>query len=182
MLYLNIDIVAKPWKPETQEGNRPVIRNATLGLEVSLEHLEIGPVDLLNGREAWTILAPEMRPLLEDFYRTKPLVRLFTMHRDFDLSRLIDRQIDHWHELFVKGPDKQYLEGVRRLGVMHHRLEISMRDFLLAYGWLADRFTTLICASNLPAGQTERLTRSVTRLVHLDMALAASAYYLVYVD
>ncbi|MES0810922.1 protoglobin domain-containing protein [Roseibium sp. SCPC15] len=147
-----------------------------------VEHMEVREQDLVNVREVWRILSPNMRSILGEFYKTQYLVQAHSQFRNFNVERLIEKQFAYWNNLFSGAIDSAYRDQVRNIGMTHRKYNISMGQYILAYGWLLNRFEESVRKYTRCAERTLDLMSSVRRLVFIDMALAADAYYVVFVD
>jgi len=147
-----------------------------------VDQLEIQKEDLENLQTAWEILKSNLRIILTDFYKTKYLVQAHEQHKCFDVVRLIEKQFHYWESLFSGSIDNEYYNHVQQIGVIHHQYQISMSHHILAYGWLMNQFEKEVLNATECEKQTLHLMSSVRRIVFVDMALAAHAYYIVFVD
>lgn len=147
-----------------------------------VEHLEIRRQDLANVQTVWDILSPDLKTILADFYQTKYLVQANRQFKNFDVERLIEKQFTYWSKLFSGAIDVAYQSHVQNIGMTHRRYNISMGHYILAYGWLLNRFEKVLRQETGSEEQTREMMSSLRRLVFIDMALAANAYYVVFVD
>ncbi len=121
--------------------------------------------------------------ILRDFYgHLRAWPRLAAM---FDGSAAMDRaaaaQARHWERLFSGRFDADYMQSVRRVGLIHSHIGLEPRFYIGGYAFVLTRLFAAAShahASRLnPAAaqdRTARLMRALTQAVMLDMDLAIS--------
>lgn len=91
-------------------------------------------------------------------------------------------QIEHWRRLFSGSFDADYMDSVRRIGLVHSRIGLKPRWYMGAYAYASSRILQLVpllCKRGLTAEgrrRQARLLRSLNLAVMLDMELAISVY------
>ncbi|HET8726087.1 MAG TPA: globin-coupled sensor protein [Alphaproteobacteria bacterium] len=131
------------------------------------------------------ILERELPGILHDFYdhllRWPELERLFK--NEASVSRARDAQIKHWKRLFTGRFDADYVESVRRIGLVHSRIGLEPRWYMGGYAYTANRLYAAACRAywsrwrpQEAQAKSARLLRALNQAVMLDMDLAISIY------
>jgi methyl-accepting chemotaxis protein len=128
-------------------------------------------------RAVWAIVAPKLTPIFKEFYdhlaRTPAMANMIGTQT----GRLQSAQRDHWGRLFSGSFDAVYVESVRRIGRVHHRIGLEPRWYIAAYQFALTRLTGVLTAHH--RFNRRKLTRHLMALqkaVFLDLDLAISVY------
>ncbi len=84
----------------------------------------------------WKDISSELPRILELFYAH--------MHRQPHLStmigtqqsRLVSAQMQHWSRLFSGRFDAAYVEGIRRIGLIHNKIGLEPRWYIGGYAFI----------------------------------------------
>lgn len=147
-----------------------------------VDFIEVSRQDMVNTAEAWGILAPHMQMVLDDFYSNRIMSEERWKLKEIDIGQLKGKQLSYWGKLFTGVIDEVYRTQVRSIAVEHHRHGVTMTDYIASYGWFLNAFEQVLIAEVGCAGRRAEMMAALRRLVFLDMTIAASSYYIVYVD
>jgi rsbT co-antagonist protein RsbR len=73
-------------------------------------------------------------------------------------------------------PDSVYIEERRRIGRIHEQAEVNPALYIGAYSYYLNRLGELVLAKVDDPARAFRLTRSLQKMAHFDMALALETY------
>ncbi|HVK90642.1 MAG TPA: protoglobin domain-containing protein, partial [Mycoplana sp.] len=94
-------------------------------------------------RSLWQQVSPELPRILERFYahmhRQPALSKLIGTQQ----SRLVSAQLQHWGRLFSGNFDASYLEGVRRIGLIHNKIGLEPRWYIGGYVFILNELVQL---------------------------------------
>ena len=128
-------------------------------------------------REFWKVVQPALPEILEGFYRhvsrEPQLARLIGS----DIPRLRAAQGAHWGRLFNGRFDREYLQGVRAIGLIHNKIGLEPRWYIGGYNFVLSQLAAL--AVRQYRWTPNRLSSVLTALncaVMLDMDIAISVY------
>jgi hypothetical protein len=147
-----------------------------------VDFIEVSRQDMENTAEAWGILGPHMRSILDDFYSNRIMSEERWKLKGIDIGQLKEKQLSYWGKLFSGVVDDVYRTQVRSIAVQHHRHGVTMTDYIASYGWFLNAFEKVLRVEVACDTRRADLMASLRRLVMLDMTIAASSYYIVYVD
>jgi methyl-accepting chemotaxis protein len=128
-------------------------------------------------REFWKIVEPALPDVLEGFYRhvtqEPQLARLI----GDDIPRLKAAQGSHWARLFNGRFDDEYMQGVRRIGLLHNKIGLEPRWYIGGYNFVLSQLAVLAVSRYRwkPAHLSAILT-ALNCAVLLDMDIAISVY------
>ncbi len=130
-------------------------------------------------REAWPVVRPKLRAILDEFYThlkgveaLKPLIAADGM-----IERLKVAQGAHWERLFKGDFDDAFMKGVMAVGHAHARIGLEPRWYIGGYALVLSRLTAEIDhAFKRRAEKRGDLIGAVTKAVFLDMDLSISVY------
>ena len=128
-------------------------------------------------RGFWKILEPALPSVLDGFYRhvtAEPhLARLIGS----DIPRLKGAQGRHWQRLFDGRFDGDYIEGVRRIGLIHNKIGLEPRWYIGGYNYVLNRLAALaVKAHRRHPDRLARVIAAINSAVMLDMDFAISVY------
>lgn len=131
--------------------------------------------ELLRG--FWASVEHALPDILDGFYRhvsSEP--RLAALIGD-DMPRLKKAQSSHWARLFNGRFDRDYLHGVRMIGLIHNKIGLEPRWYIGGYNFVLCRLVALAVSKYrwTPARMTSVLA-ALNTAVMLDMDIAISAY------
>jgi methyl-accepting chemotaxis protein len=152
------------------------LRNDPL-LAERLEFLSIDDGTCRELRSIWQEISPELPRILERFYAH--------MHRQTQLSkligtqqsRLVSAQLQHWGRLFSGSFDASYVDGIRRIGLIHNKIGLEPRWYIGGYAFIVNELLRVLSKKHRFNGAA--LARKVTAMnqaVMLDMDFAISVY------
>lgn len=137
-------------------------------------------IDVKTGerlREFWSVVEPAFPEIVEGFYqhitREPQLARMIGN----DILRLKSAQGEHWKRLFNGRFDSEYMQGVRRIGLIHNKIGLEPRWYIGGYNFVLNRLVALVARKYRwsQARLSETLT-AVNSAVMLDMDIAISVY------
>ncbi|WP_417672098.1 protoglobin domain-containing protein [Roseibium sp.] len=102
--------------------------------------------------------------------------------RKLDISRHIETQKIHMDLLFSGQLDSVYASRARRIGSAHRESAISLGDYLMAYGWFLNEFEQIIVRKIEDRSVVISMMAAMRKLVFLDMSIAASTYYVEFIE
>ncbi|MBT9289231.1 globin-coupled sensor protein [Prosthecodimorpha staleyi] len=146
-------------------------------LDARLAFMRIGAQQRADMRASWSVIEPRLEDILQGFYRhLKSEPRLAAMVGT-QQSRLVGLQSGHWKRLFSGDFDQSYVEGIRTIGLVHHRIGLEPRWYIGGYAFVLDAISdVLIAANRFRPQRLARMMRAVHSAVMLDMDFAISVY------
>ena len=128
-------------------------------------------------REFWKVVEPGLPTILEGFYahvtRESRLAALIGK----ETPRLKKAQGVHWARLFNGRFDREYMQGVRAIGLVHSKIGLEPRWYIGGYNFVLSQLVSL--AVTQYRWRPQQLTEAITAIncaVMLDMDLAISVY------
>ncbi|HTO84367.1 MAG TPA: globin-coupled sensor protein, partial [Methylomirabilota bacterium] len=128
-------------------------------------------------REFWKSLEPELPAILDAFYdhvmREPNLATLVGTQA----PRLKTAQRSHWARLFEGRFDQAYMDGVKQIGMVHHKIGLEPRWYIGGYAFVLDRLVDIAVKScRWSTRRLATLMRAINAAVMLDMDIAISVY------
>ncbi len=125
----------------------------------------------------WKDIAPELPRILERFYghmhRQPQLSKLIGTQQ----SRLVAAQMQHWGRLFSGSFDESYVEGIRRIGLVHNKIGLEPRWYIGGYAFIVNELIGALSKKyRFKGAALARKLSVVNRVVMLDMDFAISVY------
>ncbi|CAK0775027.1 methyl-accepting chemotaxis protein [Azospirillaceae bacterium] len=147
-------------------------------LKERLSFINLKPADFDAAREAWTIIQPHLPEILNQFYeRITSHPRLSELLRNRNVAQLKHAQSQHWGALFSCRFDTAYLERAKRIGIAHHRINLSPQWYFQAYSFLLARIVAIISQTHKrDAAKAGRLITAASEVVFIDMDLSFEVY------
>ena len=152
-----------------------------------LDFVGLDQQSLGNLAELQPLVERTIRPALEAFYaklrQTPDVARLFADEGHIASAR--QRQEAHWGAIAAARFDRDYAEGVRRIGRTHARIGLEPRWYIGGYALILEQLIRALVRERWPRllarvrGRPELLADALTSLVKaamLDMDLAISVY------
>lgn len=125
----------------------------------------------------WEVIAPELPVVLERFYNHIRQVPSLSALIGTQQGRLIQAQSKHWSCLFSGRFDAGYVESIRRIGLIHHRIGLEPRWYLGGYAFVLNELVALLSKRHRFRGAAlARKIMVVNKAVMLDMDFAISVY------
>nr|WP_168220455.1 protoglobin domain-containing protein [Azospirillum thermophilum] len=137
-------------------------------------------------RRVKPVLMEVLPGLLGQFYeRTMAVPELAARFPNAETrQRAKDAQARHWSMLFDGRFDERYLDSARRIGLAHHRIDLTPQWYMSGYAFILGELLAAVAAAqpgllNTAVRRRELgdTLRAVSRAVLLDMDLAMSAYW-----
>jgi methyl-accepting chemotaxis protein len=128
-------------------------------------------------QSVWKDISPELPRILERFYthmhRQPQLSKLIGTQQ----SRLVSAQMAHWGRLFSGSFDAAYVEGIRRIGLIHNKIGLEPRWYIGGYAFILNELVHVLSKKHRfgRASFARKLT-VVNQAVMLDMDFAISVY------
>jgi methyl-accepting chemotaxis protein len=92
-------------------------------------------------------------------------------------SRLVAAQMQHWGRLFSGSFDESYVEGIRRIGLVHNKIGLEPRWYIGGYAFLVNELIGALSKKyRFKGAALARKLSVVNRVVMLDMDFAISVY------
>ncbi|WP_305846560.1 globin-coupled sensor protein [Microvirga sp. VF16] len=152
------------------------MRNDPL-LAERLEFIGIDDGTCRDLRTIWQEISPELPKILERFYahmhRQPRLSKLIGTQQ----SRLVSAQLQHWSRLFSGNFDASYVDGIRRIGLIHNKIGLEPRWYIGGYAFILNELVGALSKKHRFKGAM--LARKLTvmnQAVMLDMDFAISVY------
>jgi rsbT co-antagonist protein RsbR len=121
---------------------------------------------------------PRIRDIAARFYAwlgTRPEFEQFFSDREV-LERVQELQVQYW-EVFMSGRvDPEYVEARYGVGVAHARIGLPLNVYFAGMNCFLSICTDIVCGSGLSAQEQVDMTRSLSRLLHLDTAIVVDTY------
>lgn len=132
---------------------------------------------------AWTVIAPHMPDLVEDFYAHLFANGNHHVFADRNVGRLKRSQHHYWRTLFSGSFDAAYRSHIHTIGVKHRDAGVGLADYIASYGWFSERFFRIIARHEPPAPfQRHSLLIAMNKVMYLDMMIAAASLEVGVVD
>lgn len=128
-------------------------------------------------RTVWEDISPSLPKILERFYahmhRQPHLARMIGTQQ----SRLVSAQMQHWGRLFSGKFDEAYVEGIRRIGLIHNKIGLEPRWYIGGYAFVMNELVLVLARKHRfnVAAFARKLT-VVNQAIMLDMDFAISVY------
>lgn len=146
-------------------------------LGARIRFMRIAPATGESLRAIWKIVEPALPAILDDFYRhvtSEPNLRTLLGDK---IPRLKQAQIRHWQKLFTARFDSDYYEGVRAIGLVHHRIGLAPRWYIGGYSFVLERLSELaVRAHRFSPAKLQAMLAAMNKAVMLDMDIAISVY------
>ncbi|MGE4527288.1 MAG: protoglobin domain-containing protein [Rhodospirillaceae bacterium] len=148
--------------------------------DVRLKFMRIDSRTVAALREAWPLVRPRLRAILDEFYdhlqRFPALAPLLA--GDGKIEMLKSAQTGHWERLFKGDFDDAYMKQVMAVGQAHARIGLEPRWYIGGYTLVLNRLIAEIDrAYKRRAEKRGELRDAVTKAVFLDMDLSISVYH-----
>jgi len=144
------------------------------------ERLRYLRIDVDSGRElqsVWKVIAPSLPKVLERFYHH---LKQFPVLSDLIGSRqpkLISAQLQHWERLFSGHFDDAYVESIRRIGFVHHRIGLEPAWYIGGYAFILNELVhTLATKHRFSGASLARKIMAMNKAIMIDMDYAISVY------
>ena len=125
----------------------------------------------------WVKARPHMQDVIDSFYTHLADVHPLPTIIEDKLDRLKGAQLLHWERLFSGRFDLEYVQSVRTIGQVHHRIGLAPRWYIGAYSFILGRLTEIAILSDAWGSEDKaRIVRAVSSAVMLDMDIAISVY------
>ena len=143
------------------------------------EFLNIDEQELTDLVEAWKFIEGEFPAIVDRFYeRMGVLTKVERVaHMINNNDRLKRKQFNHWSTLFRGSLSSAYVDQVRRSGIAHHEVGISLTDLVDGYAFIFDAIIKVLQEklADDPA-RALQYTRSIQKLVAIDVGAALCVY------
>jgi len=148
-----------------------------ISLEERLRYVGINDEVRRELRSVWQDISPVLPAILERFYehmhRQPQLSKLIGTHQ----ARLVSAQSQHWGRLFSGSFDGAYIEGIRRIGLVHNKIGLEPRWYIGGYLFILNELVLVLSKKHRFNGLLlARKLAVVNRAVMLDMDFAISVY------
>jgi len=152
--------------------------NGTAGdLGARTRFMRITPATTAVLREFWKVVEPNLPAILDGFYHHMTSVPHLKEQIGGSIQRVKRAQTSHWQRLFAGNFDASYYDGVKVIGLMHHRIGLEPRWYIAGYAYLLDRLSELaVRAHRWSPSKLCAVIAAVNASVMLDMDIAISVY------
>jgi methyl-accepting chemotaxis protein len=125
----------------------------------------------------WPVVQTELPRIIEDFYRHVTSVPQLKQLVGEKIPGLKQAQTVHWQRLFSGRFDTAYFDGVRTIGLAHHKIGLEPRWYIAGYTYVLNRLVALAVRTHRwsPA-KLASLLAAVNAAVMLDMDISISTY------
>ncbi len=128
-------------------------------------------------RTFWPAVESALTPILDEFYRHATSEPVLVRMIGNEVPRLKLAQKAHWGRLFSGRFDDAYVEGVRTIGRMHHKIGLEPRWYIAGYNLVLCKLHELAMKSyRRDPGKLNAAVAAVNSAVMLDMDIAISTY------
>lgn len=128
-------------------------------------------------REFWKIAKPALPQILDGFYQHVTSEPKLAMLVGSDIPRLKSAQGSHWERLFNGRFDCAYMDGVRRIGLMHNKIGLEPRWYIGGYNFVLSQLAaTAVRAHRWRAARLAKVLAAINCAIMLDMDIAISVY------
>lgn len=128
-------------------------------------------------REFWKVAEPALAGILDGFYQHVTSEPKLAALIGNDIPRLKNAQGTHWGRLFNGRFDREYMEGVRRIGLVHNKIGLEPRWYIGGYNFVLGRLASIaVQAYRWKPARLARTLAAVNCAVMLDMDIAISVY------
>lgn len=151
--------------------------NANQAMERRLRFAQISEAAQDDIRFSWSVIEPEVRPLLTAFYdhlRTEPEMANMIGNKQESLE---NAQIKHWELLFSANFDEQYTASVDRIGRAHARIGLEPSWYIAGYQFVLSSLSErVVTKSFLQPKRLKRILKAINQAILIDLDLAISTY------
>ncbi len=147
--------------------------------ETRLKFLRVNSLTKPCLMEAWPIIQPHLRSILDEFYdHLKAFPQISHMFAsDTMIEHLKKAQSAHWGTLFKGDFDETYMKGVMAVGNTHARIGLEPRWYIGGYALIMNRLLSVIDAKfKRNSKKREAIRTAVNKAVFMDMDLSISVY------
>ncbi|WFT78731.1 MULTISPECIES: globin-coupled sensor protein [unclassified Methylobacterium] len=143
-----------------------------------LTFLEIDAATAAMLPRLWPAIAPELPRIMARFYdkmlRTPHLAGMIGTQQ----TRLVAAQSAHWEQLFSGRFDAGYVDSIRRIGRVHHKIGLEPRWYIGGYAFVLNALVQVLVerAGLLGRGGLPARIAALNKAVMLDMDFAISVY------
>jgi len=128
-------------------------------------------------REFWPAVERELPEILTGFYRQAASEPELARLVGDQTERLKAAQSAHWARLFSGRFDDEYVEGVRKIGLVHYRVGLAPRWYIGGYAFILSRLSDLaIRTYRWKPKRLREVLAAVNAAVMLDVDFALSMY------
>ncbi|MCB8823404.1 globin-coupled sensor protein [Microvirga rosea] len=128
-------------------------------------------------RSLWDTVAPVLPQVLARFYAHVGTVPYLAELVGSQQQRLIGAQSQHWKRLFSGRFDKEYVESIRRIGLVHSRIGLEPQWYIGGYSFILNELLQVLAAKHRFSGAAlARKMAAINKAVMLDMDYAISVY------
>lgn len=125
----------------------------------------------------WRVISESLPNVLRNFYehlhRVPALSQLIGAQQD----RLISAQQKHWERLFSGQFDLDYVESIRRIGMIHSKIGLEPRWYIGGYAFVMNELVHVLSTKHRFSGASlARKISAMNKAVMLDMDFAISVY------
>ena len=130
--------------------------------------------DVIAARTAWDVIRPNIDDVLTYFYSSQIMKQTERQFPQFDIPTLIRKQTAHWDMLFSGGLDEEYVNRIKRIGLAHRRLDISLPYYIISYGIFLNEFERILRFHHHDGNKVLDLMSGLRKFILLDLAIACS--------
>jgi len=128
-------------------------------------------------RAVWGLIAPVLPGVLDRFYRHLAGVPAMASMLGSHQPRLVHAQTKHWEHLFSGRFDEEYVSSIRRIGLVHQRIDLKPVWYIGGYNFILNELVLALSKSHRFSGAAmARKVTAMNKAVMLDMAFAISVY------
>jgi len=158
--------------------------NDTIQLEERLRFIRLDQQTRQALAEVKPLLEGELPRILEDFYNhlmnSPEVSRLFSAPGSAQAAK--NAQLRHWTNILTGQFNSEYVQTVRRIGLVHHKIGLEPRWYIAGYAMILGELTAFLSSqfgSRFGSGDVKKRAnaiRAVTKAAMLDMDFSISIY------
>ncbi|MBF9232626.1 globin-coupled sensor protein [Microvirga alba] len=125
----------------------------------------------------WQVLSPSLPQVLQNFYGHLHKVPALSQMIGSQQNRLVSAQSKHWERLFSGRFDLDYVESIRRIGLIHNRIGLEPRWYIGGYSFVMNELVHALSTKHRFSGASlARKIAAMNKAIMLDMDYAISVY------
>ncbi|NIX75018.1 globin-coupled sensor protein [Microvirga terricola] len=125
----------------------------------------------------WQAVSGSLPTVLRNFYEHVHRVPALSEMIGAQQDRLISAQEKHWERLFSGRFDLDYVESIRRIGMIHSKIGLEPRWYIGGYAFVMNELVHVLSTKHRFSGASlARKIAAMNKAIMLDMDFAISVY------
>jgi hypothetical protein len=141
-----------------------------------VRYLGIDTRTQLLAEQLWRVLEEPIGEIIAAFYRDTRQSAVGMLFDEPTITRLQQRQKEHWCALFNSQFDERYQRSATLIAIKHHEVGLDPKWYVAGYALMKLRFTEKLLQAELPQATKEALIATLEKYIAVDMALSLSTY------